>query len=66
MVYKNVVKYCNDKEISVSAFEKMCGIGNGTVRLWENDNSKPTLSTLEKMQKSTGISISDWLKEGAE
>lgn len=63
MVYRNVTKYCEENDISLSAFEKKCGIGNGTVRLWENDNSKPTLSTLEKMERATGISISEWLKD---
>ena len=43
MFYERVAKYCKDKGISIREFEKKCGIGNGTVGRWKNDNSKPTV-----------------------
>ena len=62
MVYKNVVNYCNKNHISISKFEKMCNIGNGTIQAWQDERSKPRLETLEKMEKATGITIADWVK----
>lgn len=58
MIYKKIIKYCKANNLSVSAFEKKCGIGNGTVGRWK-DGSKPSLDTLEKIEKATGIPISD-------
>lgn len=40
----------------------MCGIGNGVVGAWKDDESKPTLKTLEKIAKATKTSITTWLK----
>ena len=36
MVYDNVVQYCKENKLSISGFEKLCGLANGTVRLWKN------------------------------
>lgn len=62
VVYQNVVSYCKENNISISTFEKECDIGNGTIRRWKDDSSKPLLATLEKMQIATGIPVSDWIK----
>lgn len=40
----------------------MCGIGNGVVGAWKDDESKPALKTLEKIAKATKTSITTWLK----
>ena len=39
----------------------MCGIGNGVVGAWKEEN-KPSMSSLEKMAEKTGIPVEDWLK----
>lgn len=62
MVYQNVVSYCNSKNMTISAFEKMCGIGNGVVGAWKEEN-KPSMSSLEKMAEKTGISVEEWIKD---
>lgn len=62
MIFQKVKDYCEDKGISISAFEKKCGIGNGVVGRWEDDTSKPSISTLEKIEKETGIPIAEWIK----
>ena len=67
MIYENIVSYCKENGISISAFEKKCGIGNGTIGGWKDDISKPSLATLEKIAKETEIPIAKWLeirKEG--
>lgn len=60
-MYKKVVAYCKKEEISICAFEKKCGLGNGTVGRWKNGCSHPSMTTLEKIAKHTQISISEWL-----
>lgn len=62
MIYNRIIKYCNQNSLSVSAFEKKCGIANGTVRKWK-DGGNPSLETLQKIVSSTGIPIEEWTKE---
>ena len=64
-VYENVVAYCKKNNLSIAAFEKRCGLGNGTVGKWEKYSNLPSLTTLEKMQKATKVSINKWIKEDA-
>lgn len=61
LTYQRVTKYCEDNNLSISAFEKKCGIGNGVIRKW-NEGSKPSLDTLQKIEKVTGISVSELIK----
>lgn len=61
MIFEKVKAYCEKNGLSISSFEKKCNIGNGTVSRWENDDSRPSLVTLEKIEKGTGIPISEWL-----
>lgn len=62
MIFKKVMDYCKKEGLSISSFEKMCGIGNGTVSKWKDDASKPSVATLEKIAKETKIPITEWLK----
>ncbi|MCI7739333.1 MAG: helix-turn-helix transcriptional regulator [Lachnospiraceae bacterium] len=62
-IYEKIVSYCKKNNLSIHAFEKMCGIGNGTVGRWEGDKFKPSLPTLSKISKATGISVSELVKE---
>lgn len=66
MFYERVAEYCKDKGISIMEFEKKCGIGNGTVGRWKNDNSKPTVQTLIKIVKTTGVPIERWTSDQKE
>ena len=64
-MYSKIISYCHDNDLSISAFEKKCGIGNGVVGRWnpERENSKPNLSTLTKIALATGIDIPTWLEK---
>ena len=67
MIYSKVIQYCSDNNLSLSAFEKLCEIGNGTISRWNPDldePSKPSLDTLEKISKHTGISLADLITGG--
>lgn len=62
MIYEKIVSYCKEHNISIMAFERLCGLANGVVGKWENDELKPSLTSLTKIAEATGISIGDWLK----
>ena len=62
MIYNKIIKYCNENSLSVSAFEKKCGLANGTVGKWK-DGGNPLLETLHKIVLATGIPIDEWMKE---
>ena len=62
LIYNNIIKYCNENSLSVSAFEKKCGLANGTVGKWK-DGGNPSLETLHKIVLATGIPIDEWMKE---
>ena len=62
MIYNRIINYCNQNSLSVSAFEKKCGLANGTVGKWR-DGGNPSLETVQKIVSATGISIEEWMKE---
>ena len=62
LIYKKIMDYCNQNSLSVSAFEKKCGLTNGTVGKWK-DGGNPSLETLQKIVSATGIPIEEWMKE---
>lgn len=62
MFYQNVVDYCDKNNMSIHAFEKMCGIGNGTVGRWKDNNSSPALTTVQKISEATKIPIKKWVE----
>ena len=62
MIYKKIMDYCNQNRLSVLAFEKKCGLANGTVGKWK-DGGNPSLETLQKIVSATCIPIEEWTKE---
>ena len=53
MFYQNVVAYCEENNLSIHAFEKKCGLGNGVVGRWKDNNSLPALTTVQKIAEAT-------------
>ncbi len=62
MVYEKVVEFCKEHNMSIMAFEQLCGLANGVVGKWANE-SGPSLTSLTKIAKATGIPITEWLGE---
>lgn len=62
MIYKKIIEYCQKNNISISAFEKKCDIGNGTIGRWK-DGSEPSLESLRKIATATNIPIEEWVAE---
>lgn len=49
--------YCNERNLSIREFEKLCCIGNGVIGKWKRGKAEPSIKTLSKISKCTGISI---------
>lgn len=61
-MYEKIVAYCKEHNLSIMAFEQLCGLANGVVGGWRGDQANPSLASLKKIADATGISIADWLK----
>ncbi len=61
MVYKKIIQYCKKNKITVTELEKKCGLGNGVIGKWKA-GSEPSLSSLKKIEKVTGIAMADLIK----
>ena len=57
LFYEKIIAYCERNSLTISSFEKMCGIGNGTIRRWKGEKSNPSLQTLNKISAVTGIPL---------
>lgn len=61
----NVKAYCQKNGLSVAAFERKCDVANAVIAQIERGRAKnPAVSTLFKIQQTTGIDMSYWMKEG--
>lgn len=61
MIYPKIIDYCQKNNLSVAAFERKCGLTNGTVHGWK-DGGYPSIPTLQKIEKATKISAKKWLE----
>lgn len=61
MVYEKVVRFCLKKKITICRFEKVCGLSNGSVSKWKEGKSSPTIATIEKMVRATGVPAIYWI-----
>ena len=67
VIYSKVIRYCSENNLSISAFEKLCAIGNGTISRWNpalDKPSKPDIATLEKISQATGMTLADLITGG--
>ena len=61
MIYEKVTAYCRKNKITICEFERRCEIGNGTVSKWREDRSSPSVKTLSKIVRGTGVELMEWL-----
>jgi transcriptional regulator with XRE-family HTH domain len=61
LFYKKVEAYCKKNNIAISAFEKKCGLGNGTIGGWVESN--PRIDSLEKVAAEMGITLVELLTD---
>ena len=59
MIFDRVQRYCRLHNLTISEFEKLFGIGNGSVARWRV--KQPSLKSLIKISKATRISLENWV-----
>lgn len=62
MFHEKVMQYCNENNLSISAFEEKCNLSNGLVGKWKTNNYTPCIATLKKIASATGIPIEKWIE----
>jgi len=61
---EKIKAWCKENKTPVSALEKMCGLGNGTIGGWEK--STPRIESLIAVSRVTGLSIVDLIGQVVE
>ena len=64
MVYENIVKLCNAKNISIARLEKEVGLGNSTIRSW--DKCSPTVDNIRRVAGFFGVTVDALISESRE
>lgn len=60
MILQRVESLCKERGVSISRLEKDCGIGNATIKKW--DESALRIDTLKKVADYFGVSIEYYLE----
>ena len=55
VIYKNIVKLCKDRGISIAKLERETGLGNGTIGRWEK--SSPNVDNAKKVADFFGVTV---------
>ena len=61
MIFDNIKRITDAKNISIRTLETEAGLANGTVGKWRTSN--PTIDNLMAVAKVLGVALTDLLKE---
>ena len=64
MIYKNIVRLCKERNISVSKLEKEIGLGNATIRTWRT--SSPSLDRLKLVADYFNVTVDELISTNME
>ena len=59
MLYENVMKLCQDKNLKVTVLESELGFGRGTIGKWNNGKGHMSVSHIKKLADYFGVSIDE-------
>ena len=62
-VVENIRAYCEENDMTISEFQRKCGLSPSIVFKWKSGAVKPTIRLLEKVAAHTGIPVSKWLED---
>lgn len=62
MIYKNIIKLCKDRGISIAKLERETGLGNGTIGRWEK--SSPNVDNAKKVADFFGVTVDSLMAAG--
>lgn len=60
MIYQNIEEKCRERGISISALEKAVGLGNATIKGWNEAN--PRVDTLKRVADFFEVTVDELLK----
>ena len=61
MLFENVSRLCDEKNLTIAALEKAAGLGNGTIRLWKD--SYPKVNNLAAVAAVLDVTIDELMKD---
>lgn len=61
MLLEKIKSLCKSNNISVAGLEKSCGLGNATIRGWENSN--PSVRNIKKVANHFGVPVDYFLDD---
>jgi len=62
VIYENVKRLCDERNVSVWALEKACGIANGAIGKWNGKSAAPRVDTLSAIADYFGVTVDALLK----
>lgn len=60
---KNIDRYCDREKITIKEFERKCKLANSLVHKWRIGLQSPSLRTMQKISKATGVTLDAWTRE---
>lgn len=64
MIFDNIKAICEERKLSISALERMAGLGNGTISGW--NESSPRLDKITAVADALGIPLLELIKDEVE
>lgn len=64
MIYDNIIRLVEQKNLTIHALEERAGLSNGTVRKWRRLKHSPRLENVVAVAKVLGVSINELYKAG--
>ncbi len=64
MIYDNIKRICDEKEISIWRLEKELGFSNRSISKW--NESEPGIRKVQKVAEYLGVGIEELLEEKGE
>ena len=61
MIYENINKICDEKDISIASVEAQADLGRGAIGKWRKSN--PTVTKLKAVADVLGVTIDELIKE---
>jgi transcriptional regulator with XRE-family HTH domain len=62
LILENISALCKDRGVTIAEVERSTGLGNGTIRRWNELN--PRTDRLKLVADYFGVTVDDLLKEG--
>lgn len=62
VIYENVKRLCDERNISIWALERACGIANGAIGKWNGSINAPRIDTVKAIADYFGVTVDALLK----